>query len=322
MSQKIIILGSNGFIGSWLTRRFQEDGVFFLKALSSQDCDLLRPESIERSLSDLHRDDILVLASAVARLKENSFEALLKNLQMVENLLRTIKDNPPQQIVFLSSVDVYGVLSDDTVIHEELPINPQEYYSIAKFGCESLLRQYGQLNDTCLTVLRLSGVYGPGDDGGKSNINKIFESAVNEGKVCIMGDGKNLRDYVWVDDLYRIIVETVKIRLNDTLNVATGESVCVLEIVDIINTLLSKPCAIEMKNQSMNVRPRTRFMQFDTSLIYRLFPGFKFTPLKEGIRLYLNYQEAIQPRLKDIRLNPDLSIVQSVAREISKTARD
>ena len=72
MRKRVIILGSSGFIGSWLLKRFSSEGTYEAVGFSSQDCNLLSVPSIQSALSDLNSEDVVILTAAIARIKENS----------------------------------------------------------------------------------------------------------------------------------------------------------------------------------------------------------------------------------------------------------
>ena len=93
---------------------------------------------------------------------------------------------------------------NDTIITEELLPQPFNYYSISKLSSESILKKVCFKNKIPLLILRMPGIYGPGDDD-ISLINKFVKSALTKKKVTLIGNGKDKRDLVYVDDIYKII---------------------------------------------------------------------------------------------------------------------
>lgn len=284
--KKIIILGSSGFIGGWLFKRFSSIRDYYVVGFSSKECNLLSQDSIKNALSSIKPDDIIIMASSITRLRENSFKTMLKNIQMAENIAQFIDKHPVAQFIFLSTVDVYGILKDDVIINESLLTNPNDYYAVSKLVSEFILKKQCAKKKIPLTTLRLSGVYGPGDDG-KSTINILIRSVFDTGRICIFGDGKDTRDFVYVDDVYKIINGAIRCRLNLTLNVATGDSESIVDIVSIIKSLLPERFSVEFRPQDNKSKKRIRNMIYDISLLKSKFPDFKFKNLKEGISLYI-----------------------------------
>jgi nucleoside-diphosphate-sugar epimerase len=135
-------------------------------------------------------------------------------------------------------------------------------------------------------VLRLPGVYGSGDEG-KSIINKFVESAVIKGKITIFGDGEDTRDYIYANDVFRIIEMAVSKKLNETINIATGKSYSINKIVEIIKSSSPKDFIIEYKSKENCGEERVKALVYNISLLNKFFPNFKFTGLKKGISLYM-----------------------------------
>jgi nucleoside-diphosphate-sugar epimerase len=283
MKHRIFMFGSTGFIGKYLAQHLSVKD-FEIKGFSSKDCDLLNPKSVERVFSEIQRGDVIIFVSSITRLRENSFESLVKNLQMAENLGKQLSLNAPQQCIFLSTVDVYGLLKDDSIIRETLPVNPQDYYSLSKLASEFILMEHCSEGNVSLAILRLSGVYGPGDEG-KSTISALITSIIKEGRVCIYSDGKDLRDFVHVDDLRKVIQELIQNPQGLLVNVATGESRSILEIVQYIKSVF--PRDFEVQFRAERPTKRIRNMVYDTGHLRRALPAVKFRALELGIKSYV-----------------------------------
>src|SRR3989338_11552801 len=80
--KRIIILGASGFIGGNLLRYLSLNKGYDVKGYSSKDCDMLSLESLNRALSSATEDDVVIMASAIPRRKEDSFDAMIKNIIM------------------------------------------------------------------------------------------------------------------------------------------------------------------------------------------------------------------------------------------------
>ena len=287
--ERIIILGASGFIGKRLFDRFSLHRDLEVKGFSSKNCDLLSMNNVTNILSDITSNDVLVMTSAITRLKENTFNSMLKNIQMVENVSKVLVEHPVGQFVYLSTVDVYGIdLKKDVKIGEKLELNPNDYYATSKIVGEFLLKKECSKKDIPLTILRLSGVFGPGDKG-ESTIGALVQSAFKEKKVGIYGDGKDMRDYVYVDDIYKIINEATVRKPNMPINVATGRSYSILQIVDMIKSLSPYKFQVEFRPKVNKGDKRIDDMIFDCSLLTKEFPNLQLTELKEGISCYISY---------------------------------
>jgi nucleoside-diphosphate-sugar epimerase len=283
---KIHILGSDGFIGSNIFSLFKAEGKYDVVGYTPNECDLLSLRSAENALSKLEKDDVVVMISGITRLIDNSYDSMQKNIQMAENLCRVIGQKRVGRVVFFSTVDVYGLLDPGVRISEKLLPDPDDHYAISKITSEYILQRCCSHNYIPIAVLRLSGIYGP-NDNGKSTINKLVVSAMS-GKVMLHGDGSNKRDFVHVRDIYNIIKRIIQTDRDITLNVATGKSYSIKEIVKMLGSLCPEKFTVEHKEEKPAGPKRIVDMVYDISLLNKMFPGFKYIGLKEGLSMYLS----------------------------------
>ncbi len=299
MPKRVIILGASGFIGGWLLKRFLSDSPYTAVGYSSADCNLLSPSSIRKALSSVTPEDVIVMLSCITRLRENSFGSLLKNTRMAYNIARFVEKHPVSQFIYFSTADIYGLVPEGTVISENLQPDPNDFYALSKLASEFILKKALSSRQTAFLSLRISAVYGPGDEG-RSTVNALFSSLFRTGKIKIFGDGKDTRDFVFVDDIYKIVENAIMRQVRGVVNVATGKSLCVTEIVDLIKSLTGTGFAVEFVPADPKAEKRQRRMEFDISRFQQLFPGFAFTDLKTGVSSYFSYinhlEESTQER--------------------------
>jgi len=287
MNKRVIILGAHGFMGWGLFKHFSGEKKIQVKGLSSRDCNLLSPDSIEHALADLNQNDIVVMAAAVTRLRANNFESMLANIQMVENLCRHLVRNPIDHVVYLSSVDVYGCLEKkfkkkNTFINESFELKPNDYYGTGKVVGELIFKNQVEPQGTAVSILRLPGVFGPGDRE-ESLIARFIKAVTEKGKVTIFGDGQDKRDYLYVDDVHAAAASAIEHRLNDTVNVVSGKSYSICEIVELIKSATYCPCDVEFKKVVTSQEERIKNMQFDNSYLRKVLPELHVHDLSLGI---------------------------------------
>ena len=206
---------------------------------------------------------------------------------MAKNISIFLEKNPVSQVFFFSTVDIYGLLSDDVLISENLIPNPSDYYSISKIASEYFLRKTFSKLGIPLTIFRLTGIYGPGDEG-KSTINVLVENAQNNRKITVFGDGLNKRDFVYVDDIFKITCEAIRLKTDITINVATGNSYSIVEIANMIAREIGDDVKIEFCDPVSSNEPRINHMNYDIGSIQSIFPKIKLTDLSQGISLYIS----------------------------------
>ncbi|MCX6746797.1 MAG: NAD(P)-dependent oxidoreductase [Candidatus Pacearchaeota archaeon] len=284
---RVHILGASGFVGNSLYKNFSADSDFDVKGYSSQDCNLLFYNSVSLTLPRFNSDDVVIMASSITRLKENSLESMTKNIKMADNISRFIKENLPGQFIFLSTADVYGI-NPTLPIHEKLLPNPNDHYAISKLSSEFILKSTCSNKGIPLLTLRLSGMYGNGDDG-ISTINRLVKSAIN-GKIILANNGLDRRDFFYVDDLHKLIKEGIDKRTDLTVNVATGENYSIGEIAELIKFLFSGKVSVEYEERKDSGK-RIGEMRFDTKLLGEIFPKIRFTDIKSGLSFYIQKQK-------------------------------
>lgn len=282
--RKLVILGHSGFIGSHLERTMARSDHWDVTGCSLPDIDLSKRESLSQLVPFLTPETTLILAAAIKRQFGDTLDSFRQNMTIVENICSLIASHPVKRIVFMSSTAVYGEETENANISEQTPVNPTSYYGISKYSAERLLNTVCMTNQqTSLVCLRPPLVYGPGDRGrtyGPSG----FSTAAREGTpITLWGDGTELREFIYIDDLCRIIELLADMDFSGELNVVSGTPYC---FADVVNALKEKVPAIKV-----NTRHRSRQKAdnaFDARKIKSLLPeNFQFTPLHVGLERIL-----------------------------------
>jgi UDP-glucose 4-epimerase len=292
MKRKIFILGSNGFIGNWLLRRFSAlSKKDCIKGFSSGDCNLLSWKSVKKAFAGCGRRDVVIMCSAISRIRDNSFSAMQKNIQMAYHLAEAFRLRSVDQLIFLSTVDVYGCttrpdIKDRDCISETTALHPDDFYSLSKVTSEFLLRTRMKELGIPLAVLRLPGVYGPRDNG-QSLIGSFITQAKTKKVLSVYGAGDILRNYVYVDDIFQVIHLIVRKKINKTLNLVSPKSYAILEIAQIIQRQMGKEICIQFKKVDSKNEKRSRSIICNSRELNKIFPGIRMRDLKEGVRVYL-----------------------------------
>jgi UDP-glucose 4-epimerase len=254
----ILITGGLGFIGSSLATKLAEKGnkVTLIDNLFNKDSEkrliLAEKEGIEfikgdiRELPDLGEIDLIYhLAAQISvgnSFKNPSLDADI-NIRGTVNLLELArKNNCP--FVFASSSTVYG--SAETPTPENHPLNPISPYGLSKMAAEYYTSLYSSQYSIPTTIFRIFNVYGPG--GFKGVIpDFIGKLKSNSKKLEILGDGKQTKDYIYIDDVVDAFIK----KPEGLFNLGTGTQTSVLQLADtIIKTLELKNVKIETGHQN------------------------------------------------------------------------
>ena len=140
------------------------------------------------------------------------------------NLFESAKNTGVKKIIFASSGGtVYG---DQTVFpaDETHPTNPISPYGIAKLTSEKYLYYYKEIWGVNYVALRYANIYGPRQNPhGEAGVVAIFAQKMLSGEnPMINGDGKNTRDYVYVEDVARANVLALSNEMNGYFNIGTA----------------------------------------------------------------------------------------------------
>lgn len=280
--EKVIVFGKNSNIGSAIVKYFGAEGIKLL-SFGSQDCDFLNRKQCVSFFRNLSSGPCTIIFLAViSKWLRNNYESFLENIALVNNFIEAQSHINAKQIIYFSSVDVYGA-APVLPISEETKIEPDSWFGLAKYCCEWEL-EHSPLIKCPLTVLRIPGVYGnPHND--RSAISKFICDIKNKGRLEIFGSGEILRDYIHTQDVANMIKLLIQKRYAGTLNLVTGTSNSLLEIIEIIKRIIPDKFEVIQKPSDLK---REFNLSFDTDKLKLLFPKFKFINLESGIRTYLH----------------------------------
>jgi UDP-glucose 4-epimerase len=279
---RILILGHTGFIGSHLTahlkRELPEIEVIG-RAPTSLD---LTQENEARSLAKLFDSyTAVVMLAATKRQFGDNLDTYSRNVQMVINLCRLLQERPVARILYFSSAAVYGEDVHNTAITEETCVRPTSYYGAAKYAAECLLRKvFSTQPESSLLVLRPPLIYGPGDHGETYGPSGFVRAVIRGAKITLWGDGTEMREFIFVEDLVRIVTQLIFHEASGVVNVASGAKYTFRGALDI--ALALAPRQVEVAS-----RPRTKRSvdnAFCNERLLELLPQFAFTALESGMR--------------------------------------
>lgn len=219
-----IIDNLNPLYGGNLFNILGEEGKIEIVINDMRDTNVMRP-LIEKS------DIIFHLAAQVSYIDSLNipFEDLDLNARATLNILETCrKYNPLAKIIFSSSRMVYGKV-EKHVITEHCETNPLSLYGIHKLTSEKYLLMYYKDFGIPCSILRLTNPYGPRQQIKHSKYSLVgwFIRQAMENKVIkIYGDGLQLRDYIYVDDIVDAMIKCAENEkaIGEIINIGSGIS--------------------------------------------------------------------------------------------------
>ena len=254
--QRAIVTGGAGFIGSHIVDRLVKDGYKVIviddESAESNDVFYRNPEaeyhkiSIEdyEAIEPLFKDVSYVFhLAAVARIQltiENPEKAIETNYTGTHNILRAAKKYGIKRVMYSSTSSAYG-LKNEPPLKETMQRDCLNPYSVTKVDAEDLCKMYYTLYGVETVIFRYFNVYGDRHPtkGQYAPVIGLFVRQIQEGgKMTVVGDGLQTRDYTNVSDVVDINLAAATCEHDDVcgeiINVGTGTSHSVLDIVEML----------------------------------------------------------------------------------------
>lgn len=160
------------------------------------------------------------------------------NVQATQRLLEWAKISPNlKKLVYASSSSVYGDAESYPTLETDRP-QPLSPYGVTKLAAEHLCSLYATNFGVPTVSLRYFTVYGPGQRPDMA-FTRFIKAAVTGGKIQIYGDGNQVRDFTYVDD---VIEANLRAAVSNTIhgtvyNVAGGSNVSMNEVLDLLRDI-------------------------------------------------------------------------------------
>jgi UDP-glucose 4-epimerase len=303
MSQRVLVTGGAGFIGSNLVRALLErgDDVRVLDNFSTgfrgNLADLTREvETLEGELRSYERVHNAVRGvevvfhqgalPSVPRSVQDPLTTTAVNIEGTLNVLLAARDENVRRVVFASSSSVYGNSGELPRVESQFP-DPISPYAVAKLAAERFCVSFSRVYAFETVVLRYFNVFGPRQDPNSQYAAVVprFIAAIGDGRpVPIYGDGTQSRDFTYIANVVEanLLAADVEGVSGLVLNVASGRSFTVNELADAIGELLGRPVEKEYHPPRQG---DVRHSWADVSAARTLLGYEPRVPLEEGLRL-------------------------------------
>jgi len=277
----IVLFGSSGFIGRNIAHYYYRRSPYHIIGFARADADLTKSKSIPTVLSKLdHPPKPVIIFAATANTPSLKPQSIMRaNILMATNLVELISSLTCAHIIYLSSVDVYGHSNLKLPLSESSPLKPASHYAASKLISELIITDECARRNIPVAILRLPGVYGPGD-----NSNRIIPSVIRATRhgqtLTINGDGTQRRDLLYAPDIARLAGHIIRHRISGTFNAVTGHSCAVNEVIRMIETIIGKGI-----NKVYRCDPQQHDLMFKPSRILKKIRNFRFTEISRGLQL-------------------------------------
>jgi UDP-glucose 4-epimerase len=299
---RVLVTGATGFIGRHLCRSLLEDNVQVVALFHRNTCENLAfigqqssPQCVQGDLRDsaalqeiLEQNDVeavLHLAAHIPRghSAQDPFLSFEVNCRGTLNLLQACQLASVRRFVYASTLSVYNFRYPAYLPVDELhPEAPVDLYGASKLVAETYCRFYAQRRGIRTVVLRLSGVYGPGREGGV--ITNFTRSALLGEPFHLSASPSQTKDFIYVQDAVSAFVLALYAteRLDfDLVNIGSGEEVSIQQVLEWILNFTGSNVHISFASNS----PGSRFV-FDIAKARHLL-GFAPVPMRQRVKEYV-----------------------------------
>ena len=312
--KKILVTGGLGFIGSGLTIRLTELGgeVTIMDNLTPDyggnifNIEPVR-DSVTISITDIRdenaiphlirgKDMVFHLAGQVCHVisMENPFPDIDINIKGTAILAETCRRvNSNAKIIFTGTRGQYGP-STKLPVSEKSPTNPKGIYEISNLTAEKILKVYNDIHGVRSVMLRLTNIYGSRAQMKHARfgvVNWFIRLALEEKPIPIFGDGKILRDFLFVDDCIEalLLCGMTEEAEGEIINIGHDQPQNFLQVAETLKKILPKvgweftPFSPERKAQE----PGDFYSDIDK--IQKICGWSPKTSLQDGLEMTIRY---------------------------------
>ena len=271
--QKALVAGGAGFIGSHIVDKLLENEIEVTvfdnlstgsmrnlvqhkhnKNLHFVKGDIRNAEQVKVAMKNI---DAVFNDAAVVSVRLSIDNPTLVNDVNVNgtlNLLKASADSGVQRFIQASSASVYGDPEKLPATEDMLP-KPMSPYAVSELAAESYARAFYKTYGLETVCLRYFNVYGPRQSYSPYTgaITIFMNQLLNNQPITVFGDGKQTRDFVYVDDVATadILALTKKEATGEIFNVATGKATNVNQLVRTLVRIVGKA-----RTEPLHVEPK------------------------------------------------------------------
>jgi UDP-glucose 4-epimerase len=299
---RVLVTGGAGFIGANLCRHLvahpDVEKVVMVDDLSSGSLANLDGVEVEPVVGSILDDSVLdnaVIGAAsvvhlaarpsVPRSIADPVATHEVNATGTMRVLEAVRRHAVPHVIAASSSSVYGA---NAVLpkHEDLVPAPRSPYAASKLAAESYTLAWSEVWDVDALAFRFFNVFGPLQPAGHAYaavVPAFVDAALAGRPVEVHGDGRQTRDFTFVDTVCHILTQAVvgRVSCGRPVNLAFGSRYSLLTVLDTLEAILGRP----VRRRHVEPRPGdVRDSQADRARLVDLFPEVTPVPLEDGLR--------------------------------------
>jgi len=241
---RAVILGGGGFVSREIEKNLKFKNISCL-SLPRKKLDLLKKNSTKKLSKILNSKDVIIFVAAKAPVKNEKM--FLHNLLICETVCTVIKKKKIKHLVYISSDAIYA--DDKKPLKEKSIKQPNSLHGLMHLTREIMLKNSFK-GPICF--IRPTLIYGNRDPHNGYGPNRFTRLAKQNKTIELFGNGEELRDHVWVEDVAELTSRIILKKSKGAINVATGKVVSFLELAKNIITLTNSRSKIKKKKKKSN----------------------------------------------------------------------
>jgi dTDP-glucose 4,6-dehydratase len=209
------------------------------------------------------------------------------NIEGTLNLLELSLEHSVSRFLQISTDEVYGSLGERGRFSEITPLSPRSPYSASKASADMLVLAFFHTYNMSVLITRCSNNYGPYQFPEKL-IPLTIINAMTDKEIPLYGDGKNVRDWIYVDDHVKGILAVLeKGEIGQVYNIGANTEMKNIDIITMILKKLNKPVSLIKYVKDRQGHDRRYAMDFT-----KIKENLKFYPeeeIEKGLDLTINW---------------------------------
>jgi len=242
---RVLVTGSRGFIGSALVTGLRRGGVSVREMDLSGDTatrgDIGSTADCRKFCKDI---EIVVHAAAIhhaAEVRARPDEVMRVNSEGTDTLISAAEQAGVRRVVYLSTAKIYGDPASLPSRESDTP-DPLDAYASAKLVAEQRCLESHRARGTEVAIIRPFSVYGVGQDLDTGYIGMLLAALQASADPEFPGRSDFVRDFVYIDDVVRLIIACVVEPLGGpvTLNAGSGQVCTLADLVGQVSALMEQ----------------------------------------------------------------------------------
>jgi len=302
--EKYLVTGGAGFIGSNIVKKLLEQGEL-VRAVDNFSTG--RKENIEEFLENSNFEfiegditdlktcqeavkgiDFVLHQAAVPSVPRSIADPIRSNNANVLgtlNMLIAARDEKVKRFVYASSSSIYGD-NPELPKKEDFLVRPISPYSLTKYAGERYCQIFYNIYQVPTICLRYFNVFGPKqnpDSQYSAVIPKFIKAFLSDEKPVIFGDGKQSRDFTFVDNVVsaNVLAAKSKTGLGEVFNIACEGETSLNELVGFLQEISGKKIEAEYKEARLGDVPHSKA---DISKAKEFLGYRSLVDIKEGLK--------------------------------------